>query len=193
MPSQRCRVCGCSIEYTEFLQGSPAKCPECGEIQRLGQAQEPRQSGSESSGGPQKGSWLSTIVVGAIAGCFLLCLGLCSGLVRFPGSLDPRVIESALPSNDRLCDQYVERVDKLGLGDLIDKVLCYENFVSINTTKNWSNLKKPDKIKAVQSLAQAWQETLRSPGDSSVKMVGLDANGNFSFTYESPAEIWVSD
>ncbi len=199
MMIHKCRACGWPIEYPEFMAGSPAKCDECGQMQRLGQRPEdPPEGPTEVSGQPEvskaKNIFATVAAAVIVLGPILFCIGVCSGLFGDVEPYDERVIVSGMKGFNLDCaNDYVKQLDANGVGHLIKDVLVQPNFLTFGTNQKWSRLTKAEKIKTVGTFAQAAVEACPSRFNGGLKMAGMDVNGNFSFTYDGPNQIRVND
>jgi hypothetical protein len=198
MMIHKCRSCGWPMEYAEFMAGSPAKCEECGQMQRLGGPPENDVTSGPPAVTKQSPSKFPLVAWVIGLGSFLACVGLCSDFggvfSSSPEKLDPRVIESVEKDFDLDCAiAYVKRLDEVGVGHLITYTNVGRTVIGFGTSQQWSRMSKAEKVKALTVFAQAAIDTCPSRFDAKIRMMGLDANGNFSFTYDSPTQIWVND
>ncbi len=204
MMIHKCRSCGWPIEYPEFMAGSPAKCDECGQMQRLGQRPKEPPAVSMRPQVLRPVSRVPSIVAWALAFfCFCLCAGFCAGLgsvSRSPNKTASnetsmqRIIESGSSDFDLTCARgYVVRLDSLGVGRLFDRVLVTSNSITFHTNQQWSRRTKAEKIQSLEVFAREIAEVCPSRFNGNLKMMGLDTDGNISFTYDGPNQYLVND
>ena len=200
MMIHKCRSCGWPMEYAEFMAGSPAKCEECGQMQRLGQRPEdPPEGPPEISTQPEVSKATNIFATMAAAvivlGPIVLCIGLCAGSRGVDTEpYDKRVSVSGLKDFSLDCaNDYVRELDRVGVGHFVTYALVERNSISFGTSQQWSRMSKAEKVKTLTVFAQAAIDACPSRFDAKIRMMGLDANGNFSFTYDSPTQIWVND
>ncbi len=204
MMIHKCRSCGWPIEYPEFMAGSPAKCDECGQMQRLGQQPEDPPEGPPEINTPPEVSKATNIFATVAAavivlGPIVLCIGLCAGSRGVDiEPYDHRVIESGARGFDLTrANSFIKDADAAGVSYVFDKAFVSNIGADIFTNQKWSKLTKAEKNEIVNAYIKIWRDieiASGRPWSGLLIITGIDANYNDSFVYDSDSnEIWVND
>lgn len=200
MMIHKCRACGWPIEYPEFMAGSPGKCDECGEMQRLGQRPEdPPEIGPQPEVSKAKNIFATVAAAVIVLGPIVLCVGLCSGLGgEDTKPIDQRVIGEDLMGFDLTrANSFIKDADAAGVSYVFDRAFVYSGGANVFTNQKWSRLTKAEKIKTVNAYIKIWRDIEIASGrplSGRLLIVGFDANRNRSLLFDSLTnEIWVND